>query len=130
MVWKTDWGPGDNYARAGVTDLARLWSNYAAIRDLLNSDFGFSVLFTAPTFDGYKTVPLAAMLNATEAALNAIHVWPVTWTPSTTVWQAGGPAPGYDDINRWECNGQAMDDQADRTRDARIYCGEAFAGEY
>ena len=128
MDWKTDWNERDNYARAGVTDWTRLWSNYTTLRDLLNAEFGFDLVFTAPAFDGYKTVPLANMLNATETALETLHVWPVELIPTSTAWEAGGPAPDHTDINRWEQNGQAIDEQAPKVRAAFRHSGTFNSG--
>jgi len=128
MDWKTDWNERDNYARAGVSDWLRLWTNYTALRDLLNSEFGFNIIFTAPAFDGYKTVPLADMLNDTEAALTALHVWPVSWISNTTIWQPGKNAPDHQEINRWECNGQAIDEQAPKVQSAFRHCGTFNSG--
>lgn len=127
LTWKTDWKSGDNYAREGVTDCARLWFNYAALRDELRADFGFDVNFSVPLLDGYATLPKAAFLNLIETALEELRVYPVLWVEGRPVWASGGSGPASADINRWEVNGREIERAMRAARQAWMYSGEDMA---
>ena len=129
MIWKFDWAPGDNYAHAGVTDYARLLSNYNELKALLNAEYGFNIAFTTPTTSGYATVPFGDVLNSTEAAMNALHVWMHEWIDKAVTWQAVGTMPTAEDINRWEKNGWAIEQAAARIKAAWFHLGEIYSGE-
>ena len=130
MIWKTDWTSEDNYARAGAADLARLLDNYERLKQLINAEYGLIVEFTAPTLNGFATMPFSGLLNSVEDCLQALHVWVVEWTEKTGQWQTGQSGPSFEDINRWERNGWAIEDAARRIREAWYYMGEEiYMGE-
>jgi|GEM_PF-4963779 len=127
MIWKLGWTPSDSYSSAA--DYARLLSNYNALKALLNSEYGFNIQFTTPTTSGYATMPFGDVLNSTEAAMNALHVWMHEWIDKAVTWQAVGTMPTAEDINRWERNGWAIEQAAARIRAAWFYANEIASGE-
>jgi len=129
MIWKTDWQPANDYAATGTTEFARLLSNYNELKNTLNAEFGYAINFTTPATDGFRTFPFADVLNATENALNTLHVWTHEWINKVVTWQAGDVMPTSDDINRWEQNGQAIEAAMPRVTAAWFFMGELYMGE-
>ena len=110
LDWKTDWKVTDNYARNGIQDVERLINNCKNLASRILTKYGVNVNLETITLNGYDTVPYVEFLNQIEnniAKLFSPSQLPTL--PFKTTWQAGGAAPMYADINRWEENGRTID---------------------
>ena len=129
MIWKTDWTGNDNHAGNGDADVFRLFNNYNMLKSLL-TQFGYSLDFALPGTDGFSTLPFADFLNAIEGALIQLHVFPnIPWIGTEKIWVPIDAAPTYQDVNRWEQNGKAVDDEAELRTRAIYFSGEIYSGE-
>ncbi|MEM5768109.1 MAG: hypothetical protein AAGU32_07455 [Bacillota bacterium] len=134
MNWKTDWGSGDDYAANASADVDRLLSNYDTLKHVLNDKLGFDVSFTLPGTNGRLTLPFADFLNAIETALTRLHVLSVSgWDEKEVTWMPAESGPTYRDVNRWEHNGELLEDTTDRmthTINLGLALGTAHIGLY
>jgi len=129
MIWKTDWTENDKHARNGDADVSRLFNNYNMLKALL-VQFGFPLDFALPDTDGFKTLSFSDFLNAIEGALSQMHVFPnIPWVGAEKSWVPVEAAPTYQDVNRWEQNGKAVDDEAELRTRAIYFSGEIYSGE-
>ena len=110
LDWKTDWIASDNYARNGVADVARLTDNYMNLAARIKTKYGLDVGLETVTLIGHATVPFADFLNTIEYNLGRLY-WPpqLPKPPAKVTWQSGGAAPTFEDVNRWERNGELLD---------------------
>jgi hypothetical protein len=131
LIWKTDWDADDNYGYvpgAAAPELDRLVRNYDTIKGWLTDWGGMAVMGYAdiPAID-MTTVPFADLLNQVEGNLAAIGRYAVPY-PDGKAWAALAQAPGFEDINRWESNGQALAAACGGIDSARTMCGAAYCG--
>ena len=107
MEWKTDWTPADNHGRNQWADMRRVLNNLQQMAAQISQFYrpGFSIPTVAT--NGYD--PFVSVLNGLEENLNALHLWPVPWESKVVTWQPVTPYPTFADVNRWERNGQALD---------------------
>lgn len=132
MIWKTDWKAQDEYSRQGVNDLMRLQKNYAALATRYQKYFAHEAEHAPVMTDGRRTYAFADLLNTVEQNLARLmaywqnHPWegkPAEWVPA-------GPGPTFEDINRWERNGQAVERALEANRTLLVYPGSgATPGE-
>lgn len=123
MIWKTDWTAIDNYAINGADDFLRLINNYISLKNELNDIFGYAIVLNNVATYSYKTIPFAEVLNSIEQNLSELKVFDIAWISKEVVWQPYGNAPDYTDINRWETNGQTLENTINISKDFFIKSG-------
>jgi hypothetical protein len=110
LIWKTDWVEADNYAANGIEDVSRLISNFQILAARILAEHGVDIKLEAIALNGWSTIPFADFLNKIERNMARLYFAPMfAEAPQTVEWQPGERAPGYNDINRWETNGQTID---------------------